>query len=430
MIKAILILYLVIFLFKCEEIKYNHSDIENNLYFVLSSFRHGARQCNFNKDIFNNFINDTMQITSYGAKQHLIIGQTYRKRYFNFLNLKNKNFKKRQIFIKTSNIKRALISVKMQLEGLFNSSINDIFINYINWKDINNNFNLYTLKIEHLKKLKKYFNSCKLRKLKMIYNIETFKRKIIPLFKKCYGKLKTKNLWDFCDNTISSFFEYSYNKKNNNIGKCGYKTAKILYNFCINYYNSFRDWNEKAAYMFYYFFSDLFQIMKKTIDGLSKLKMIMIGGHDTSVSLLMDFLNGMKIIKRNEYPHYAFNILFELRKYNTKFYLEIYYNDILKYNQTLLKFKNLLDKSKYSNLYNYCGFPLSGKNNINKKIFYNKTLKTKKNLYFNNSKNDFFNYNIMELKNILAFTILIYSLLYSLWRFIKSKKNNSLKNGK
>ena len=37
-------------------------------------------------------------------------------------------------------------------------------------------------------------------------------------------------------------------------------------------------------------------------------------------------------------------------------YLEIYYNDILKYNKTLKAFENILNNSKYSNLYNFCGF--------------------------------------------------------------------------
>jgi ATP-dependent Zn protease len=94
--------------------------------------------------------------------------------------------------------------------------------------------------------------------------------------------------------------------------------------------------------------------MKDAIDGIGQLKMIMIGGHDSSVDILMNFLSGMNIVKRTEYPHYAFNILFELRKYNNQYYIEIYYNDNLKYNKTMDEFKNVLDKSKYSDMNNYC----------------------------------------------------------------------------
>ena len=105
--------------------------------------------------------------------------------------------------------------------------------------------------------------------------------------------------------------------------------------------------------------------MKDEIDGLGKLKMIMIGGHDSTVSPLMNFFDGLNLINRTEYPHFAYNVVFELRKYNDDFYLEIYYNDILKYNETLIKFKNFMDNSKYSNLYNYCGdLPIKDNNKI------------------------------------------------------------------
>ena len=80
----------------------------------------------------------------------------------------------------------------------------------------------------------------------------------------------------------------------------------------------------------------------------------MIGGHEKSVYILMDFFDGMKIINRTEYPFYAFNIILELRKYNNIFYIEIYYNDFLKYNETLEKFKDILIRSKYNNTNNYC----------------------------------------------------------------------------
>ena len=43
--------------------------------------------------------------------------------------------------------------------------------------------------------------------------------------------------------------------------------------------------------------------------------------------------------------------------YGEDFYLEFYYNDILKFNNTLQTFKNTLKNSKYSNLYNYWGLP-------------------------------------------------------------------------
>ena len=260
--KTFLFIYLIICNYKCGVIKYNHSNIENNLYFVLSTFRHGARQTFYKNDIFNNHIPNPGQLTTYGELQHSIIGKNNRKIYFNFLKLNNTKFDKQQIYIKSSNILRAMISTIKQTEGLFNSSINNKYIHYIGKNGYGRTFNLYSLNETDRLKMIKYFNSCKKRELKGFNYIETFKSKYIPLFQKCYGKLKIYNLWLFCDNTISSFFEYSYNKKNNSIGKCGFSTAKAFYDFCINYYDSNKSWSERNAYIFYAFFNNLFKFMK------------------------------------------------------------------------------------------------------------------------------------------------------------------------
>ena len=56
--------------------------------------------------------------------------------------------------------------------------------------------------------------------------------------------------------------------------------------------------------------------MYGAINGTSKIKMMMIGGHDETLAPFMNFLDGLKIIPRNHYPHYACNLVIELRKYN------------------------------------------------------------------------------------------------------------------
>lgn len=92
--------------------------------------------------------------------------------------------------------------------------------------------------------------------------------------------------------------------------------------------------------------------MDNYINCRSKIRLMMVGGHDITVATFMDFLSGLNIIPKTHFPHYACNIVIELRKYDQDFYLEFYYNDILKYNNTLEKFKSILDNSKCSN---FCG---------------------------------------------------------------------------
>lgn len=355
--RFLLFLYLIIYIYKCENNIYSHSNNENNLYFVLTSFRHGARETLVKQDYFNNKIKYSGKLTTYGAKQHLIIGKKYRERYFNFLNLNNKIFNKDQIYIRTSDIPRTVISTKKQLEGLFNTIIDDNNIDFVNVGK--QPMRLYYLNMSEINIIQNYFQLCKLRKLnekKKNYK-KYFDKKILPIFQKCFKDIKNIKIELFCDNTFSAFFDYKYNKrKKNNIGKCGYKTAKIFYDYCNKYFDSKRGWNEISAYIFNIFFKTIFKYMRDSIENANQLKMIMLGGHDTTLAPLMNFFNGLNIIKRTEYPHYAYNIVLELRIYNKEMYLEIYYNDILKYNKTLKAFENILNNSKYSNLYNFCGF--------------------------------------------------------------------------
>ena len=396
---VILFLYLITSIYKCKDIIYNHSNNETNLYFVLTSFRHGARKTYVKKDYFNNTIKYPGRLTSYGAKQNLIIGRNYRNRYYNFLNLKNNTFNKDQIYIRSTNIHRTVLSTKKQLEGLFNMTIEDKNIEFISIPK--NHIKLYYLNMSEINKMENIFQSCKLRKLSTNLK-QYFKEKVLPEYKKCYqnGNIEKKHL--FCDNTICAFFEYKYNNETNNkIGKCGYKTAKLFYDYCIEDFDSKRGWSEYGAYIFIIFFKTIFKYMKDAIDGVGKLKMIMLGGHDTTVSPLMNFFNGLNIINRTEYPHYAFNIVFELRKYNDDFYLEIYYNDILKYNQTLEKFKNVLDNSKYNNLYNYCS-----------------SLQTKQNNNIKNEKKVMFVKLLYNKNNIIIIVIISLNILIFLYIFI------------
>ena len=134
-----------------DDILYNHTNSDNNLYFVFTTFRHGARFSFGRQDIFGNPISSPGSLTQYGAIQHLEIGQKYRERYSNFLDM---NFDKNQFYIRTTDVERTIISAEKQLEGLFNKSIGrSIF-------DIQrggpNCWNLYCITIEERKELDKY----------------------------------------------------------------------------------------------------------------------------------------------------------------------------------------------------------------------------------------------------------------------------------
>ena len=144
--------------------------------------------------------------------------------------------------------------------------------------------------------------------------------------------------------------------------------------------------------------------------------MFMIGGHEITVDKFMDFLDGLKIINRTHYPHYACNIVIELRKYNNEYYTEFYYNDILKYNKTLKYLMDTLDNSKYSNLYNYCGYPNYSDNYIIK-------VKLKK---FFRQKNDFGLYIIL-ISIIITIFIIFFLIILFIYKVNKRNKFAKIK---
>ena len=96
-----LLLYLIslIALCHCADIMYNHTNKENNLFFVFTTFRHGARKPLSKLDYFGNSNYSAGALTKYGAIQHLEIGRNYRKRYSNFINI---SYDKNELYVRSS----------------------------------------------------------------------------------------------------------------------------------------------------------------------------------------------------------------------------------------------------------------------------------------------------------------------------------------
>ena len=265
------------------------------------------------------------------------------------------NFDKNQFYIRTTDVERTIVSGEKQLEGLFNRPIGRRYFDI--QKGGPNFWNLYSINKEDRQDLDKYSNYCKNKRSLVDYN-QIFKKEIYPILQDCYGIESSPSLHEFCDSVYTAYFEYNFgNNTDNKIGKCGSENATKMNDFCYNWFNTFRGWDEYAAYMFYMLYQHMFNYMHQVIKGTGSVKMVMFGGHDITVDRFMNFLSGLKIIPRTYYPHYACNIVAELRKYGEFFFLEFYYNDILKFNDTLEIFQSLLENTKYSNLYNFCGIP-------------------------------------------------------------------------
>ena len=281
---------------------YNHTNKENNLYFVFTTFRHGARKPLFRVDFFGNRNYSAGALTKYGTIQHLEIGRKYRKRYSNFVNM---SFDKNEFYIYSSNFRRTIVSTEKELEGFFNKTINRANIDIATSGGYY--MNIIHLDLKKQDEINKYFTSCSKRKLAKNFN-DIYYREIFPNIKKCHlmENITDSGINIFCDSMISHYFEYTYgNETYNIISRCSKENIQKFYDFCVEYFDSYRGWCESGAYIFYMLFKHIFQYMDNYINGRSKIKMMMIGGHDVTVGPLMDFLNGLNIIPRTHYPHFA-----------------------------------------------------------------------------------------------------------------------------
>jgi len=72
--------------------------------------------------------------------------------------------------------------------------------------------------------------------------------------------IKDSGIGIFCDKMINHYFESSYGKETNNIiSRFNKEDIQKFYDFCVEYYDSFRGWNELGVYMLYMLFRHIFQ---------------------------------------------------------------------------------------------------------------------------------------------------------------------------
>ena len=221
----------------CLDIMYNHTNKENNLYFVFTTFRHGARKPLFGVDFFGNRNYSAGALTKYGIIQHLEIGRKYRKRYSNFVNM---SFDKNEFYIYSSNIGRTIVSTEKELEGFFNKTINRANIDIATSGGYY--MNIIHLDLKEQDEINKYFTSCSKRKLAKNFN-DIYYREIFPNIKKCHlmENITDSGINIFCDSMISHYFEYTYgNETYNIISRCSKENIQKFYDFCVEYSDSYR----------------------------------------------------------------------------------------------------------------------------------------------------------------------------------------------
>lgn len=390
---------------------YNHQD-DSNLHFVLINFRHGARSpveavMVDNTDMLGGKWKGYGELTSEGRRQHYMIGVKNRKRYENFI---SQEFDPKEILVYSTHKRRALVSALSQMSGFYNSiSFNDEETNFnyaklgiedkLEQNEIiysNNKLNVWLPPVypyhetnenpEFLHKtsfeLTYHFHWMCKRRNRLVQknfksNLGVF-NDIIKVFNDKYQQkinqilsvkdLDTfKGLNDFCDVFLSS-----YEEKDNylNIQKLQLTNEEIIdmKNICEKFfYIRFMNIDE-GGYLKNSGIIELSGLMKQMVTFMERRKeigrdfieyefpkLVLYSGHDTTVIAMQKFLNTAFNIDF-EYPQFAATQTFELREYNGVYYVEMFFNDLLRLNVTFDEFKTRINKVAWDgdDIYIYC----------------------------------------------------------------------------
>ena len=394
--------------------RYNHISEEDNLFFIFLSFRHEARAPLYTitdkTDMLGGEWNAKGELTNNGRKQLYEIGLETREKYEHFL---SNDYDPKEIKIYSTNYDRTINSIQSLLLGLYNNVSYQIF----NFTDFNINKNKNNNKDIDLEYINSIIPGIKLfedndEENMYIHNNINKKFKFERIFKNhfdCkYMRKQFHRTWNKTNKIINSivnkFIDNYYNilvKEFENIDSQEIKTAKGFYKFCDVYLSNYYEKNENVLNKFkkygksikeiknicdIYFYNHFIYVrnggyannngiisqsptFKKMIDWMevrsdqnnnfavaySEPKLVLYSGHDSTLFELQSILNKSFNIDY-ENTQFGSTQLYEVRKYQDVYYVEIYYNDRLKMNITFDEFKNRIRNILISDkeIYNIC----------------------------------------------------------------------------
>ena len=412
-----LIFLLIIFQIKAED----------KLVFVKTHFRHGARAPEYYYNEPYDYVKENWtspgELTGIGQRMHYLLGIRNRIWYINETNFLSKTFNPHEILIYSSSYNRTIVSVSSQLQGLY-PQFEHIGEKLTKEQEdnavprVNIDYDIIKTEIENLN-LSALPHSMMLAPVRMISNIErkitvydiegctdkrdNIKQKnqnlpslidIVNTFKGRFGE-KLNEFYNstidynltiigiFCDAFIAS---YTDKREMIELNETGLNLTEIN-DYCHNFGKlNFRDWllGDDEHVLAYVEVSRLMKefihYMKIRVDAdinhedidsdyqdFSRPKMLMVSGHDSTVSCHEVFL--MDIFGKNlsfyEYPQYATQIAFEVttndnteaNKTYEDYFIQYYFNDELKLNVSVKEFIDKVEPRIWSDkkINDFCG---------------------------------------------------------------------------
>lgn len=405
---------------------------DEKLVFVMTHFRHGARapQRYYSINDYQDYVKETWknpgELTGMGQRQHYLLGLRNRLRYIEDRKFLSESFNPHEILIYSSPFNRTLVSVSSQLQGLYPQSaekgeklseeqeklsVPQVNINDARIQEAIKKLSLWALPNSMMIAPVRMINTNE-RKI-ILYDIEgctderdaikkknsetvdtlinivkEFNNKYKDKLNKFYGKEQSNYDIHFLDNFCDAFIAgYIDRRKMSQLKEAGVNFDETI-DFCFEFEKlNFRDWisGDKEHALAHLesgkLMSEFIHYMKRRVDAdinnesldtkyedYSRPKMMMISGHDSTVScyqivLMEAFGKGLDFYR---FPKFATQIAFEVTTKNDNkigksykdYTVHYYFNDESVMNVTMDTFIETLTPHLWNDtkINEFCGF--------------------------------------------------------------------------
>ena len=407
--KIILIIFIIAF-----------SNCKNELIFVATHFRHGARapmkvDSEYKDHIKEKWLNPG-ELTGVGQRMHYILGLRNRLRYitdtYQFL---SKKFDSHEILIYSTPFNRSILSAYAQMQGLYPESekLGDVLSEEqeynaippmnITYKKIDNNERKITLyDIDECEEKRDEMKEKNRKSIPLLKAMEQeFNEKYGKRLNEIYVQNETYDYYfmnRFCDAVISGATEARNLTEFKKLKFDLNQTKEYCYNVSMINYREYilgdKDHilaSVEASKMM----REIIHYMKQRIDidinqikieedylDYSKPKMLMISGHDSTISCHQVFiLNslGFDINKYFRFANYASQLALEVTRRvanvdeikkmtYSDYFVNYFFNDELIFNVSVKEFIDKIEPKLWTDeeIDTFCGFKKENNNNKNK----------------------------------------------------------------
>ncbi|XP_072230846.1 lysosomal acid phosphatase [Leuresthes tenuis] len=307
---AVLFLFTVVSL--CGQVS-----AEKKLVYVTVLFRHGDRSPvkAYPTDPYqeSDWPQGFGQLSQEGMRQHFELGQFLRTRYKNFL---NESYNRHEIYVRSTDYDRTLMSAEANLAGLYPPSGQQVFRPGLKWQPIP----VHTVPGSEERLLSYPLGDCPRYKQLMnetehteeFINVTTTYQDIIELVRNKTGLEKTtvESVWSVYD---TLFCESRHNKSAPDwVSPDVMEKLRMLKDFGFQVTFGFYKQQEKSRLQGGILLNEIVKNLSKMAapDSTQQLKMMMLSAHDTTVAALQASLN----VFNGKQPPYASCHMFELHK--------------------------------------------------------------------------------------------------------------------